>query len=70
MVIQAFGVTSLAGLGKFLCVFVCILVQLLNLFLYPFLTLYSFHDHFYSPLSTFYALKLLSYPFLAMYSVM
>jgi hypothetical protein len=36
MVIQAFGVTSLAGLGKFLCVFVCILVQLLNLFLYPF----------------------------------
>jgi hypothetical protein len=26
MVIQAFGVTSLAGLGKFLCVFVCILV--------------------------------------------
>jgi hypothetical protein len=26
MVIQAFGVTSLVGLGKFLCVFVCILV--------------------------------------------
>jgi hypothetical protein len=26
MVIQAFGVTSLVGLGKFLCVFLCILV--------------------------------------------
>jgi hypothetical protein len=26
MVIQAFGVTSLVGLGEFLCVFVCILV--------------------------------------------
>jgi hypothetical protein len=28
-----------------------------------FLTLYTFHDHFYLPLSTFYALKLLSYHF-------
>jgi len=26
MVMQAFGVTSLAGVGKFLCVFVCTLV--------------------------------------------
>jgi hypothetical protein len=33
MVIQAFGVTSLVGLGKFLCFFVCILVLVLNLFL-------------------------------------
>jgi hypothetical protein len=35
----------------------------LNSFLHPFLPLYSFHDHFYSPLSTFYALKPLSYHF-------